>query len=863
LAGLRFEASALPLPETLPRMDVAGFVGFAASGPIDVPVAVEDVAQFAAIFGDDAPLAWDGQSGRTVYANLAASVRAFFRNGGARCWVVRVARRSSDEPGTGPPARSNSFLLPGLYQYTPEGETLACAAAIARSEGSWSDALCVSTTLEARSIEVLENELDDQALLLSTRSDTLSVGDLLRLSFVESPPSGVTGSDRMAFLLVDDVRVMPSGDGAVGSSRSRLSAVRVRGQRLLWSSPSDGLASVAITTTPPVSSPEQLQIRSCQQLTFALWWRLGGGQPSRVSGLGFAAAHPRYWAALPSDADWFADADAPREHGALARPSGDLDPQQELRSEAIEPRIPVAGAGGRDALFLPLTMGDLPLTWSTSGVGPDDALRRDGLATFDEALFLDPALAASGVESLRAEADFIRYQSQSIRALRGIHALLAVDEVTLIAVPDASLRSWSEVPIVATVAPEAPDPNPPVPVGPCGAARDAGRAFFDCDREPPPAPELAAPAEADATGGYSLTWSVVPGADYELEESLAADYSASVIAYSGRDQGIEFVGRMPGDYYYRVRARRAGLFGVWSTGQVIVVRLPARFALDRIDRYRATSLLSVHRALLRMCAARGDLFAVLTTPAHYLEQDAAAHADLLRSSADAGSASVPPIGFGEASALSYGALYFPWLVGREENRPDELRSSPPDGAASGILARRSIARGAWVAPANEPLAGVVALSRRAGQAALQDLHDAQVNVFEQRPQGFLALSADTLSLDEDLLPINVRRLLILLRRAALRLGANYVFEPNDATFRRLVERSFESLLGQMYERGAFAGAAPEAAFQVVAGPAVNPADSMDLGRFFVELRVAPSLPLSFLTLRLVQSGDQSQVTEER
>ncbi len=72
-------------------MDIAGFVGFAASGPIDVPVPVEDATQFAAIFGADAPLAWDAEHGEQAYAYLGPAVRAFFRNGGRRCWVVRVA----------------------------------------------------------------------------------------------------------------------------------------------------------------------------------------------------------------------------------------------------------------------------------------------------------------------------------------------------------------------------------------------------------------------------------------------------------------------------------------------------------------------------------------------------------------------------------------------------------------------------------------------------------------------------------------------------------------------------------------------------------------------------------------------------
>src|SRR5438067_57171 len=80
----------------------------------------------------------------------------------------------------------------------------------------------------------------------------------------------------------------------------------------------------------------------------------------------------------------------------------------------------------------------------------------------------------------------------------------------------------------------------------------------------------------------------------------------------------------------------------------------------------------VHQALLRMCAARGDLFAILTLPEHYREDDASAHAAKLRSL------------LGEqAPELSYGAIYHPWLIGREESRPTELRRVPPDGAITG------------------------------------------------------------------------------------------------------------------------------------------------------------------------------------
>ena len=176
--------------------------------------------------------------------------------------------------------------------------------------------------------------------------------------------------------------------------------------------------------------------------------------------------------------------------------------------------------------------------------------------------------------------------------------------------------------------------------------------------------------------------------------------------------------------------------------------------------------------------------------------------------------------------------------------------------------QRTLARGAWIAPANEYLQGVVALTPAIDRSRWLDLQDAQLNLIRHEPRGFTAMNSDTLSTDDDLRLINVRRLLILLRRLALRLGATYVFEPNSDAFRRSVQRGFEAMLDGMFLRGAFAGATAATSYQVVTDTSVNTAQSVDQGRFIVELRVAPSLPLTFLTIRLVQTGDRTLVTQE-
>ncbi len=118
----RLDASAPAISAV--RTDVAGFVGIAERGPLDVPVPVESWRQFEAHFG-----------GFTGAGFLAYTVRAFFENGGRRCWVVRVA--SKQEAGG---ARAASVLVP-LPHPDPDETGAWCIAA--SSPGIWGDALSV------------------------------------------------------------------------------------------------------------------------------------------------------------------------------------------------------------------------------------------------------------------------------------------------------------------------------------------------------------------------------------------------------------------------------------------------------------------------------------------------------------------------------------------------------------------------------------------------------------------------------------------------------------------------------------------------------------------------------------------------
>ena len=147
------------------------------------------------------------------------------------------------------------------------------------------------------------------------------------------------------------------------------------------------------------------------------------------------------------------------------------------------------------------------------------------------------------------------------------------------------------------------------------------------------------------------------------------------------------------------------------------------------------------------------------------------------------------------------------------------------------------------------LTGVVGLGTMFTTADWADLFNAQVNLIRQVPGQFTLLSAHTLSLEDTFLQLSVRRLLIFLRKLALLRGMRYVFESNNERFRARVQASFQATLNILVERGAIT------AFEVVTGSQINTQNDYDNGRFLIAIRVAPTLPIEFITVVLLRIGE--------
>ncbi len=652
--------------------------------------------------------------------------------------------------------------------------------------------------------------------------------------------------------------------------------------------------------SPPDLAAFKNQFPRLEKLTFDLAVRSANFAPQRLKDLAFGSEHPQYWAALPNDQDLFtthahlttSDASYP---DLLTNPAfltsaatTAIDPHAALWQSAASPRFPLAGSRA-GLLFLPLLIPAFPTFFANPSEPAGDALTRDGLDSFDASLFLDSALAGQTNAALLDIADSLRYLQANPRPLRGIFAALSVSEATVVCVPDAVHNRW-EKGLLDPMPPPQPSPPPERPVWwrflPCNprphsfprTSQPEWGQFLRCGLRIIPAPVLSI-TQPDQSGTFTLSWTKVVDVDrYVVDESPYPDFRSFHTIYDGPDTGLTLFGYIEGDYYFRLRAeadaKPDGLVETSDYSNSVGLRISpdASFLLWEDNLYTPNTLLAVHRCLLRLCSARGDLFALLSLPRHFRSAPAIACSQALRSPLDqiltvnipniemSGSLSavdILPISYGEAGCLAFGALYHPWVV-TIDGQSQEVRIIPPDGPAAGVLAHRSLQRGAWIAPANEKLHGVVGLQPVISADDWLDIQEAHINLFRDEAQGYLSLSANTLSADPDWILINVRRLISLLRRLALRYGPNYVFEPNSPAFRRTVQREFSAIMGLMLARGAFAGDTPETSFQV--NVSALPQD-IDAGRLVIELRVAPSVPMRFILVRLVQSGDQSAITE--
>jgi phage tail sheath protein FI len=203
-----------------------------------------------------------------------------------------------------------------------------------------------------------------------------------------------------------------------------------------------------------------------------------------------------------------------------------------------------------------------------------------------------------------------------------------------------------------------------------------------------------------------------------------------------------------------------------------------------------------------------------------------------------------------------GALYYPWL------KINVDRWIPPSGHVAGIFSRSDARTGVFKAPANEEVLGALDLVVQ-DESGLWNainidnhlqgqLNPEGINCIRAFPgRGIRVWGARTLSYDPDWRYINVRRLVLTLRRW---IDANMTwasFEPNTPQLWIQLKRELTVYLTGLWQAGALAGSSAEQAFFIKCDGETNPPDVREAGQTVTMIGLAPGAPAEFIIVRIV------------
>lgn len=865
LPGITFRPAPHAASRPFPPLDVAAFVGFAERGPLHTPVSIEDVDTYRAIFGSDLALA-RVEGKQTAYAHLSMAVSTFFANGGRRCLVVRV---------TGNEATATSFRLPGMISLDVDTAQPQLTQIQASFPGRWSSRLRLGSRLQATPLPPTAFTLmGKRSIRWETGSapQAILAGDLLRLTF----------SDQTQWLFpVTTVAPIPL--------EQTQTAVSVEAAQL-WQ---------LITANSPALIPSPTQI---EKLT------LSGSEPLLVNGVVNVVDQQLELEISGIDAErvqegdilWLKDNDgsgfifpithlqtnrgvaSPLESTLLMSATAILnaDPNQSLPFTLPWPHLEKVerlrfdlhiweDTERRPSLIEMAFNNDHPHFWG-------HLLLLESSSLFAHTLMRSDTQAKQAAQwhhqiqaGERIETNDKNGRLQMV-AWAGLFAPLSLHESRRVHLPLDMVQLLTENDVVT-----ATEEN----VGSDDLNLFQADVFIDPDLVLQPASLNISPGtlltlafqkhyvdNRRLRGMHSLLfaeevalisipdavhrhWALVPAAPpvAEVPSPLPSTPTTNTFINCVRpaiqeDTVDNLLDPLP------------------DTPDLLPALQPLTTLADDSD-----ALLQIQRTLITLCQARQDVVGILSLPEYFEKRHCIEWLELLRQQLGLPKQRQPQFGdLHQVVDLSYTAVYHPWLLVAPTDNSHNLRAIPADGAICGLIAARERARQVWVAPANEPIQGILGLTPFLSQDDWGDLFELQLNIIRAEPRDFRPMSAHTLSDNRLLLQLPVRRLLILLRKMALERGLDFVFENNDTRLWQSAKHDLEIMLQQLFSQGAFAGATPQEAFRVITDKRVNTPQRIDQGQFVAQIQVAPSQPMEFIVVQLLRSSEDSlNATEVR
>ena len=198
---------------------------------------------------------------------------------------------------------------------------------------------------------------------------------------------------------------------------------------------------------------------------------------------------------------------------------------------------------------------------------------------------------------------------------------------------------------------------------------------------------------------------------------------------------------------------------------------------------------------------------------------------------------------------NYAAVYYPWIkiVDRDTDRPVWV---PPSVVLPGIIAYTDKVSHEWFAPAGLNRGGlttVLEAKTRLTHAERDDLYENRINPIASFPgQGVVVFGQKTLQSKPSALDrINVRRLLIALRKFIASASRYLVFEQNSAATRNRFLNIVNPYLETVQQNSGLS------AFRVVMDDSNNTADVVDRNQLVGQIFIQPTRTAEFIVLDFV------------
>lgn len=781
---------------------VTGFVGIAERGPLNSPQALTGWSEYVDTFGGVIPFGY-----------LADSVFGFFRNGGEKCWVVRVA--DPNVLGLSVPAGQCPHII-----------ALADAAAdledhngdptiriVALDPGGWGNAVVIRAA-ESAAPQIPVGVLTQPTTLAATELFVDSVIDLrpgaaLRITEPDGSSGAISLGIGAAPADLDAALGRVTLDGAVGRVFPAGSVVHAAGlrieaafrgrrevfDRLSLRSDHARYFVPLINGTDRITDYGERRRRGISSLV-RVEHVLGGGGASRFPPVAVERT-------LTGGGDGFTQAQATFVDGAsnplvtivattdlgsagnglrvVARPFATTTALPVPDSSGVQDRIVVDDVSGFEAGAV-VRLGDLagpPTETATPAVVEPSTRVLQLPADLVQPHAIGETVAVTGRFTLEAHRDGAREPLETIRNVSGNVAAGA--RFIRTALQAESARLCADTP---------PAPFPTV---------------------------LPAP---DATVSIDLTGGTDPG---DIDARYYTGYQAD------------------GTHFHPPSLPPAALVGLAALEAIDDISL---VAVPDIVRLAPADLTAAQISVLHHCAHMGDRFALLDSP------------DM--------AAGVSPetwvAGLGDRSLRRFGAAFHPWVRSTVDG---VQRAMPPSGLVAGLFARNDRMRGVNKAPANERLKGAFALEPSIDRDRHALLNPLGVNCVLKLAQGEVRLmGARTLSDDPVARYVNLRRTILSVKKTLSRRMLWAVFEPIGPALYLRLESALTTYLESLLAKGVTASQRTAEAYYVRCDEGTNPDAQVRAGTVVAEIGIALLAPAEFIVLTARRTPDAVHVIEE-